>query len=151
MNANRVPRPALALGAAGLVPPLAGLWAMALAGDPVQVAAVFMMIFTYATLIFSFVGGIWWGFASRAGGGGPGWGELLLAVCPSLAAFLSFVLLGVGGIAGVFVLAALILMSPFVDLRFVRRGLAPDWWMRLRVPLSAGLAALLGGAALLVP
>lgn len=140
-----IPRPALLLGFAGLLPPLAAIWAMVTAGNPVQAEAMFTAIFAYSALIFSFIGGIWWGF-SAADGRRPGWADLTLAVFPAIASFLTLPVVGQAGPEGALLLAILILLSPLVDLRFRRRGLAPTWWMRLRVPLSIGLTTLLGAA-----
>nr|WP_167953704.1 DUF3429 domain-containing protein [Sphingomonas jejuensis] len=144
-----IPRPALLLGFAGLLPPLTALWAMMMLDDPASSEAMFTAIFAYTTLIFSFIGGVWWGFSS-ADGRRPGWADLTLAVFPSLAAFLTLPLVAQTGPDGAVLLALLVLVSPVIDLRFRRRGLAPTWWMRLRMPLSIGLSTLLGAAVWLV-
>jgi len=144
-----IPRPALVLGFAGLLPPLAGIWALVMAGDPFQAVSMFTAIFAYSALIFSFIGGIWWGF-SAADGRRPGWADLMLAVFPAIASFMTLPVVGQVGPPGAVLLAVLILVSPIVDLRFRRRGLAPAWWMRLRLPLSIGLSTLLGAAVWLV-
>lgn len=142
---SRIPRPALVMGFAGLLPPLAGLWWLVAMDFGWAAIGIFTAIFAYSALILSFLGGIWWGFAV-AGGRRPDWSDLMLAVTPSLAAFLCLPVVGGWGPSGGLLLALLVLVSPLVDLRFVRSGLAPDWWMRLRMPLSIGLSSLLGGA-----
>jgi hypothetical protein len=97
----------------------------------------------YAALIFSFLGGMWWGIAALRladGAAVPGW-LWLAAVLPSLLALVSFMpwvfgrewpgpslaWLGLG-----------LLVSPLVD-RQIARLVAP-WWLRLRLMLSVGLA-----------
>ena len=44
---------------------------------------------------------------------------------------------------------AAVLLTPLVDRRLAALGLAPHWWMRLRVPLSVGLALLTAIVAVL--
>lgn len=149
MTDRSIPRPALILGAAGLLPPLAALWLLVLWRDGLQAGALFTAIFAYSSLIFSFIGGIWWGFACAAGRN-PRWPDLMLAVTPMLCAFLCLPLVGSEGPVGALLLAVLILASPVVDMRFVAAGLAPAWWTRLRLVLSIGLSSLLGGAVWLL-
>lgn len=143
----RVPRAVVALGGAGLLPPAAaaaGLFVLP-AGSPQQFAWV-LLIF-YGALIFSFLGGTWWAFASRGMIGraaeAPGAGWLLAAVTPSLLALVLLLLLLSPATrpAAAALLAAAIGLSPLIDAMLVGADLAPAWWMRLRVPLSAGLAA----------
>ncbi|WP_174298519.1 DUF3429 domain-containing protein, partial [Sphingomonas bacterium] len=85
---SRVPRAVAAFGGAGLLPPVAaatGLFVLP-AGSPQQFAWVLLMF--YGALIFSFLGGTWWAFASNGEGGredaAPHAGWLLAAVMPSL-------------------------------------------------------------------
>lgn len=100
----------------------------------------------YAALIFSFVGGTWWGLSAAASAGESQvappawlWGASVLPSLIALATLLpwltgepwpgpSLVLLGLA-------LAA----SPLIDRRAAMLGLTPPWWMGLRVLLSGGL------------
>lgn len=138
---NRIPLAPLLLGAAGLIPPVfLAIVAWFDIGAFGPVASGFL--FTYAALIFSFIGGSWWAFASREER--PRWALMLLAVAPSLLAWVLLpmrpqVLVG-------YALATLILVSPFVDKFLSSRGLTPRWWMRLRVPLSVLLALCVAAA-----
>lgn len=99
----------------------------------------------YAALIFSFLGGMWWGIAAARLADGrdvPGW-VWLAAVAPSLIALASFMpwVLGYSWPApSLAVLALLLLASPLVDARMA--GLVPEWWQGLRLVLSAGLGAI---------
>lgn len=132
---TRIAFPPFLLGAAGLIPP-AGL---ALAawfdiGGFGPVATGFL--FTYTALIFAFLGGTWWAFACREER--PRFLMLLVAVAPPLLAWV-WLALNPQTLVG-YGLASLALLSLLVDALLRRRGLTPDWWMTLRVPLSLGLA-----------
>ena len=140
------PPAARILGYAGLLPNLIALgWALTALGRPGGAALVYALAMgaqVYAALILSFLGGTWWGVAAVRVAPDRLWSWLAMAVAPSLvaaAAFLSAVIAPPPrGIA--LVLAAGLVLALFGDARLVREGLAPEWWMRLRVPLSVGLA-----------
>jgi len=145
-----VPRLAMLLGHAGLLPPLACVLAVA-GGDPGVRFSALALLYAYSAAILSFLGGIWWGFAARGGARAPGW-LWFAAVLPSLFAVASAWPWAVGlpwpgpSLAA---LAAAIAATLAVDRRLVALGLAPTDWMRLRLPLSLGLGALtLAGAIL---
>ena len=135
---NAVPESARALGYAGLLPQAAALLAVIKGGEVSWTAMA--LAYGYAALIFSFIGGAWWGIG-LARPETPRW-IFLAAVMPSLI-----------GVAGWFpwmegltwpgpeliVIGALILLSPLVDLAI---GFKPEGWMRLRRDLSIGLGAL---------
>mgnify|MGYP002780725326 CR=1 FL=1 len=130
-----VPLPALLLGFAGLIPP-AALTAVALLDLGLFAPSTPGFVLTYAAVILSFLGGSWWGFVSREER--PSWVLLGIAVLPALggwAAIFSF-----QPPAALFGLAGALVATLAVDALLVRRGLAPGWWMKLRIPLSLGLA-----------
>lgn len=139
------------LGFAGLLPQLACalvLWA----GPPEWRYAAQAIAFGYAALIFSFLGGTWWGLAAMAPAAerrrSLGW-LWVAAVVPSLialAAYLPWVFGETWPEPSLVMLSGAILMSPAVDARL--GPLAPRWWMVLRVPLSVGLGAATLAAAL---
>jgi hypothetical protein len=148
---RRVPVPALVLGLAGLLPPLLAIFARLSTGGGVPLARFAMLLgLGYVSLILSFLGGLWWGLAASrlsAERIGP---ALALSVVPTLIAFALQILSGWYPHVAVVLLAVALLATLVVDRRLVIDGLAPRWWMRLRLPLSAGLAVLtLGLAALL--
>lgn len=91
---------------------------------------------SYGTIILAFMSGVLWGFATRAEGRQAAAGYAL-SVIPALWAFF-FVGGGVTS-ASIYLIAGFagLLM---IDAAFVRQGLAPVWWMRLRVPLTAVVA-----------
>jgi hypothetical protein len=144
MEPARLPRPVALFGFAGLIPPVAlALAVLLLPADGWERLAWVALVF-YAALIFSFLGGTWWAFAARDPR--PVW--LLLAVTPSLLAAALLLLLLAPATRGLAapLLAVAILLSPLADRALAAAGLTPAWWMRLRVPLSVGLALCVAAA-----
>ena len=96
--------------------------------------------FAYAALIFSFLGGVWWGEALQAERA-PRW-AFAIAVLPSLIALALFLPWTIGwdwpGPA-LLALGLLIAASPLIDRAL---GFGPPEWRRLRSNLSWGLGAL---------
>ena len=135
-----MPGSALLLGLAGLVPFLWG--AATLASPPLAaIGAEFLgprfvgpyVQLAYGTVILSFMSGVLWGFATKATGQIAASGYIL-SVLPALWAFF---FVGGGPVS-----AAIYLIAGFVgllglDWLFWRQGLAPPWWMRLRIGLTA--------------
>ncbi len=134
--------PALArrLGYAGLLPQAAALVVL-IGGDPAWRFTALALGYAYAALILSFLGGLWWGLAAQARAPVPPW-VWVAAVVPSLVALMSAIPWALGdawpgpslGLLGMALLA-----SSIVDHRLVAQGIAPPWWLRLRLPLSIGL------------
>jgi hypothetical protein len=131
----RIPLPALLLGFTGLIPPL-GLTAVALLDLGLFAPSTPGFVLTYAAVILSFLGGTWWGFASRQER--PGWVLLGVSVLPALAGWAA--IFSFQPPAALFALAGALVATLAVDALLVQRRLAPGWWMKLRVPLSLGLA-----------
>jgi hypothetical protein len=136
----RVPLSALWLGLAGVLP---FLWGAATDAVPAlfdagqrligpRFVGQYVLIF-YGTIILSFMSGVLWGFATRAEGGTAALGYGL-SVIPALWAF--FFVGGGADRATVFLIAGYLGLLG-LDYFFWRVGLAPDWWMRLRVLLTA--------------
>ncbi|MBV0913277.1 DUF3429 domain-containing protein [Anianabacter salinae] len=140
MFGHDIPRGALILGLAGLLPFVWG----ALTLVSVEAAEFGMrmlgprfigpfVLLNYGTIILAFMSGVLWGFAAR-GQGATATAGYALSVVPALWAFFF-----VGGGAQS---AAIILIAGYIgllglDWTFWRQGLAPRWWMQLRIPLSA--------------
>ncbi len=146
---RRIPLAALLLGLGGVIPfawgaltilvPALGDWSLATLGTRFTGRTLLVV---YGTVILCFMSGTIWGFATRAGGarnaqgrpGGEGRG---------LHAALLFALSNVPALWAFFVgFSALALALGFVallalDAHAQREGLAPPWWMRLRVLLTA--------------
>ena len=132
---TKVPLPALLLGFAGLIPPV-GLTAVALLDLGLFAPSTPGFVLTYAAVILSFLGGTWWGFVSRSDR--PGWGLLGVSVLPALAGWAA--IFSFQPPAALFALAVALIVALVVDAWLMQRRLAPRWWMRLRIPLSVGLA-----------
>lgn len=138
-------RTALWLGYAGLLPQAAMLGLLVIDREMqwvIPAAALF-----YAALIFSFVGGAWWG-AAVAGGRQRPW-LLAVSVLPSLIGWATMLpwLWGWKWPGGyLIVLGALLMASPLVDRLLVRAVPMPRDWMTLRTRLSTGL----GGMTILI-
>ncbi len=133
------PPAARLLGLAGLLPQLAALGAV-LVGPEAWFFPALATAYLYAVLIFSFLGGTWWGLAARTAQP-PGW-CYVVAVLPSLIALASAVPWMTGDPwpqPSLMLIGTLILLSPLVDRALTRAGMAPKWWLGLRVQLSVGL------------
>ena len=134
-----LPRIALVLGIAGLAPQVWALLATFREADRyIGLAAGYF----YAALIFSFLGGLWWGVAASRKDA-PEW-LYLAAVVPSLIAFAT----GIPWMTGtqwpgpsLGVLGLAILMSTLVDWTIFRARLIDLNLWRLRLGLSLGLGA----------
>jgi len=148
---SRIPNSALFLGLAGLLPFLWG------AASAVAYTMVYLplpdilrnysgmpILLHYGTIILCFMAGVIWGFAAKDGGAWMPVG-LTLSVLPALLMFFAF------GLPMLTQFLALIL--GFVGLLAVdwacqRKGLAPEWWMSLRLILTFVVVFCLGiGAA----
>ena len=133
----RPPAPAIWLTAAGALPFLAGA-AMILGFWP---GAGQTLVVAYGTVILCFMSGVLWGFASRGGGA---WWPYIASVAPALYVFF-FVLRHDWALPGqplahlIAGFASLLLL----DAAFQFRGLAPRWWLTLRIPVSAVVLACL--------
>ncbi len=147
-----IPRSTLVLGLLGLIPFVWG--ALTLVSD--DLAQFGLNVFgprfigpyvqlSSGTVILAFMSGVLWGFATRAEGAVAASGYVL-SVIPALWAFLF-----VGG--GPYS-AAIYLIAGFVgllglDLLFWRHGLAPGWWMQLRIGLTFSVVACLSVGVLI--
>lgn len=136
---RHIPRAPLFLGLAGLIPfvwgaatylfdPLAQ-WGTQALGP--RFVGPYVQLF-YGSVILSFMSGVLWGFATKAGGSRAATGYVL-SVIPALWAF--FMTGGGPTTAGmnlIFGFLGLLLL----DLAFSMWGLTPRWWMSLRVLLT---------------
>lgn len=135
------------LGYLGLVPQAIAL-AVVISGSDLRWSAL-AAGYGYAALIFSFLGGVWWGIGV-ARNDPPGW-IFGVAVLPSLIAFATY-LPWVWALEwpgpSLIVLGLFVAASPLVDRAI---GGLPEGWIALRWRLSLGLGAMtlaLGLAAL---
>lgn len=139
---NDIPRSALVLGLAGLLPfiwgaitvfaPNLAQWTMQTIGPRFIGPYVGL---AYGTVILAFMSGVLWGFAARADGGRATTGYVL-SVLPALWAFF---MIGGGPVSAGINLIAGFLALLLLDFAFWTWGLAPRWWMVLRVILTGGV------------
>jgi hypothetical protein len=143
---SRVPRSALVLGLAGLVPFVWG--ALTLLFQPLAVAGQAWLgprfigpyvQLSYGTVILAFMSGVLWGFATKTTDGRAATGYVL-SVIPALWAFF---MVGGGPVSAGMNLIFGYIGLLILDAQFVRWGLAPDWWMPLRGLLTAVVLACL--------
>lgn len=141
-EARTPPLAAIGLGAAGLLPFLAGLLgtlapSLAIVGPE--------GLLGYGAVILSFLGGVHWGLAMMRGD--AGWRALGASVVPSLVGWAALL---AGGRAGLFGLAVAFAALLVYDLGEIRAGRAPGWYAALRWPLTAivCLCTAVAGAAL---
>lgn len=137
---TQIPRSALILGLVGLLPFLWG--ALTVVNAPVQQWALnalggrfvgpFVQL-SYGAVILSFMSGVLWGFATQATGRVATAGYVL-SVIPALWAFF---MVGGGPTTAAMNLITGFLGLLLLDWHFWRLGLAPRWWMHLRVLLTA--------------
>lgn len=142
---SQIPRPTLILGLAGLIPFLYGavsvlvpatgaigrLWGSNYQGVQILQA--------YGIVILCFMAGVIWGFAARTEGRAATF-YYALSVIPAIFVFLtafsaprpSLVMLILGFVA---------LLA--IDASAARQGLAPAWWMSLRLLLTTVVVACL--------
>ena len=102
----------------------------------------------YGATILSFLGGVHWGLAIvfQSGADDPELrNRLIVSVIPSLAAWVALLF---PEKTGLLMLAAAMAAMLWVDLRATRAGNAPQWYPKLRIPLTCVVvAALLLGAS----
>ncbi len=143
-----VPATALILALAGLLPFLWGA-AMAVLPNPAALPLYRDMpaalrdeavLVEYGIVILCFMSGVLWGFAARTARARAAAGYAA-SVVPALWAF--FAVRGAGESA-LIALAAGFAGVLAIDWLFARAGLAPSWWMRLRVPVTVVVLACLG-------
>ncbi len=139
-----VPSAASIAGYAGLLPQFITL-AMVLSGEDLRWVGL-AAAYGYAAFIFSFIGGVWWGFGVIARKGSAPAGPIFMAaVAPSLIAFVTYLpwIWGLDWPGPSMLLLGLCLMaSPLVDRWLQSQCDLPAGWMRLRWSLSLGLGGL---------
>lgn len=141
MENAALPRPAVLLGLAGIVPQALCL-AIALVSTEWQWVALAAACF-YAALILSFLGGLWWMqlLLRRE----ERWRPWLLSVAASLggwAALLPWCLGWTWPGPSLVVLGALIVASPLVDRHLARTVEPLAGWLILRARMAGGLGTL---------
>ena len=136
-----LPKAAFLAGYAGLLPQLIAA-ALVFSGSEYRWTGL-AAAYGYGAFIFSFLGGIWWGFGVIARKDGVNAGPIFaLSVAPSLIAFASYLPWIWGwdwpgpSLAWI---GFFLMLSPFADKWLSRKCDLPVGWMKLRWHLSLGL------------
>jgi len=136
LHEDSVPNAALALGALGAVP-FVVLSGASLVLEGLAAQQALFALATYGAVILSFLGGIHWGLAvAPAPTGSPASAKLRrlgASVVPSL---VGWVALSLPTGPGLLVLSAAFALMLSFDLYAQRRGEAPPWYPKLRLPLT---------------
>jgi hypothetical protein len=137
---TRIPAAPLLLGLGGLIPFLWGAATILSPGLATGTAGILPGRFTgdvvmqvYGLIILSFMAGVIWGFGTRAEGSRAGL-FYALSVLPPIWAF--FTATGATGPALAALVTGFVALLP-IDWTAARAGLAPAWWMSLRLMLTA--------------
>ena len=136
---TRIPRPALLLGLVGLIP---FLWSAAthlspaLASSAAQILSpMFLGAYvglTWGTVVLAFMSGALWGFATKTEGK-----QAPIAYTLSVVPVIwGFVMVADASDTSAIFLAAGFVGLLLLDATFQAWGLAPRWWLRLRVMLT---------------
>ena len=123
-----MPRPALVLGLAGLLPFLAGAAGAWVAGSPAYIIVINMQM-AYGAVVLSFLGAVHWGLA-MAQDDAVRWRRLGFPIMPALAGWLALML---PNPLGLVLLVLGFVAVFFADLRSPR---LPPWYKALRKPLT---------------
>lgn len=143
---TRIPAPALILGLAGLIPFLYGAASVLVPGLSGLGAAWSVnhagraLLQIYGIVILCFMAGVIWGFAAKAEGPQA---TLFygLSVIPAIFVFLT----AFGPPQASMIMLILGFVSLLaIDASAARQGLAPAWWMRLRLMLTTVVVICLG-------
>jgi hypothetical protein len=131
-----VPRPALVLGFAGLIPFLAGVAGVWTLGYPDFILALNLLM-AYAAVILAFFGAVHWGLALAQEAAGN-WRRLAPAVLPALAGWFALMLPNAIGLLLLAIGCAGVFLA---DRAAVSANRAPAWYKALRKPLTLAVLA----------
>lgn len=130
---QHVPKPALYLGLAGLIPFAACAGAIWTSVGWIQLNALHLQI-GYAAVILTFLGGVHWG-RTLSPDATPSWPRLIWSVIPSL---LGWIALSANPKPALILLIACFALAFTVDRHAVRAGFFPQWYLGLRRILTLG-------------
>ena len=131
---NRIPTNAKIIGFFGLTPMIFGLFGLLNLNCISEDINNFLINFsiTYAAIILSFLGGCLFGFKTLKVKN-PSLFNLILTIIPSIWASISLHL----PIFKSSALALGFLLIYEIDRRFLKNNITPQWWLKLRLPLTS--------------
>jgi hypothetical protein len=143
---TRIPTSALILGLAGLLPFLYGALSVLVPGlaglgriwSPNHTGIALLQI--YGIVILCFMAGVIWGFATRAEGAQATL-FFALSVLPAIFVFLTAFAAPRPSLV-MLIIAFVALLA--IDASAAKQGLAPPWWMTLRLMLTSVVVICLG-------
>jgi hypothetical protein len=140
-------RTAWTLAALGYLPFLLGAFLLFTSSpDSASFDSYVLLTALYGSIILTFLGGIRWGHAIAAGGGGSP-GTLVGSIVPSFGAF--FATAAAADFPSSLPFAALAVffaVHGVWDLMATRKGLLPQWFGKLRLALTLAVTATLAAA-----
>ena len=139
---NKAPPSAAWLGGLGALP-FIGLAVAAPYLDSAPRLFVIHALLAYGAVILSFLGGVHWGLAIVSGSNADHPAlrtRLILSVIPSLVAWAALL---APEKTGLLILAAAVAAMLWVDIGATRLGHAPQWYLKLRIPLTCVVVAAL--------
>lgn len=149
---DAIPRAAVVLGAAGLIPFLACALQIATAWplERRMIGPALHALTIYGAVILSFMGGVQWGLATAQppAANQAEWRRYGMSVLPAMVAWAG---VWTARQSGLILLAGGFALLLAYDLWTVARGEAPAWYGRLRIGLTAIALACLLAAAILGP
>ena len=149
-NGGRVPISALGLGYLGALP-FVIFTLLETTSLRINSFDTLLALNAYGAVILSFLGGAQWGFATQChsqdtSDNGDTARNFCLSIIPSLLGWAGLI---VDDILGLWVLISGFVLVLFMDFRMVKLGLAPDWYPKLRMPLTLIVVSCLVLTALL--
>jgi hypothetical protein len=151
---KRIPAMAIALSLAGFLP-FAGLTLLLFTAAPssATVSLVLAALIGYGAVILSFLGGIRWGATLGERNSSAQALALSVSIIPAIVGWAAVLLLSARGqaFAPLSLLIAGFVTQGLWDLVGARSGALPQWFARLRLPLTLAVTVCLIAAAILVP
>lgn len=141
-----IPAPAKWLGYLGVIPFIV-IAAGGMAYPQIVTDQAAFALAAYGSIILSFLGGIHWGLAISAPvASGPLSRRLIMSVVPALTGWVSLLLTASSALL---MLAGAFLLMLIFDFLTAGRGETPDWYPRLRWPLTlAAVVSLILGTSI---
>ncbi|MCC7228119.1 MAG: DUF3429 domain-containing protein [Burkholderiaceae bacterium] len=137
-----IPRAALIPGLLGLVPILVLSWTIISPGGFLNSSQALMALNSYAAIILTFVGALWWGLAARTPKSLISHSMLVWSVVPALFAW-SVMLMASRTALNALIAGFIVQWSLDSVMMYVAAGILPFWVYRLRTILTLLVVSIL--------